>query len=335
MTATHKNLFAKVARRLGGAVAVGALLWAAAAPADAQTIKLPHCCAVDSHFDVGAKKFGELLESKTGGKMKVRVFAGGQLGQETEVIQNVQSGTIEVTMIGHDPLAQFAPATTILSQPYLFKNHEQAFKLLDGTLGEKLNAALKERGLHVLGWGDNGARVYTNSKHPINAPADLAGLKIRSPQSPVNLAITKALGGIPVAMPYGEVYTAIQQHTIDGQENAVINIYPARLYEVQKYMSMTDHLLSFTVLLMSERFYGGLAPELQRAVTSAGQEAMEFQRAYARKMSDELVAKMEEKGVKVNRPDLKPFRDATLPLHQEYIGKNFSRELYDLIANAK
>src|SRR4051812_12162176 len=147
---------------------VASLAGVSSSIAEAQTLRLPHCCAVDSHFDVGAKKFGELLEQKTGGKMKVRVFAGGQLGQETEVIQNVQTGTIEVTFIGHDPLAQFVPMTTILSMPYIFKDRDQAFRLLDGALGEKLNAALKEKGLHVLGWGDNGVRVYTNSQKAIN-----------------------------------------------------------------------------------------------------------------------------------------------------------------------
>ena len=329
-----KTMFGiRLLQAIGFAVAA-AIVPGTASVASAQTIKLPHCCAVDSHFDVGAKKFSELVEQKTGGKMKVRVFAGGQLGQETEVIQNVQSGTIEVTMIGHDPLAQFAPMTTILSMPYLFKDREQAFKLLDGALGDRLNAALKEKGFHVLGWGDNGVRVYTNSQRPINVPSDLAGLKIRSPQNPVNLAITKELGGIPVAMPYGEVYTAIQQHTIDGQENAVINIYPARLYEVQKFMSMTDHLMSFTVLLMSEKFYDKLAPDLRQAVDAAGREAMQFQRQYAQKQSSELEAKMVEKGVKVNRPNLEPFRAATKKIHVQYVGKDVPQDLYDLVTKA-
>jgi tripartite ATP-independent transporter DctP family solute receptor len=304
-------------------------------PAQAQTLRLPHCCAVDSHFDLGAKKFAELLDQKTGGKLKVRVFPGGQLGQETEVIQNVQSGTMEFTMIGHDPLAQFAPITTILSQPYLFRDHEQAFKLLSGPLGEQIESALRQRNLRVLGWGDNGARVYTNNTKPLNVPADLAGLKIRSPQSPVNLAVTKALGGIPVAIPYGEVYTALQQKTIDGQENAVINIYPARLYEVQKFMTMTDHLLSFTVLLVNEQYYAKLPEDQKQAVTAAAREATEFQRQASKRMSDELTVEMEKKGVQVNRPDLAPFREAAQPIHQEYIGKNFSRELYDLIRAAK
>jgi TRAP-type transport system periplasmic protein len=331
---TNEKLRAVTGRIAFALACVGALAFGTANVASAQTIKLPHCCAVDSHFDVGAKKFAELLEQKTGGKLKVRVFAGGQLGQETEVIQNVQSGTIEVTMIGHDPLAQFAPVTTILSMPYLFKSREQAFKLLDGPLGDKLNAALKEKGLHVLGWGDNGSRVYTNSQRPINVPADLLGLKIRSPQNPVNLAITQALGGSPVAMPYGEVYTAIQQKTIDGQENAVINIHPARLYEVQKFMSMTDHLMSFTVLLMSERFFEKLPADQRQAAEAAGREAMLFQRQYSQKQSTELEAKMVEKGMKVNRPNLAPFREATRKIHEQYVGKDVPQDLYDLVTKA-
>lgn len=320
-------------RVFAGAVAALAIALAGAGapgPAEAQ-MRLPHCCAVDSHFDLGAKKFAELVEQKSGGKIKVRVFPGGQLGQETEVIQNVQNGTIEFTMIGHDPLAQFAPITTILSMPYLFRDHDQAFRLLEGPLGPPIETALRERGLRVLAWGDNGARVYTNNTRPLNTPADFTGLKIRSPQSPVNLAVTRALGGIPVAMPYGEVYTAIQQKTIDGQENAVINIFPARLYEVQKFMTMTNHLLSFTVLLVSEQVYARLPDDQKQAVAAAAKEAMAFQRQTARRMSDELTAEMEKRGVQVNRPNLAAFRDAALPIHQDYIGKNFSRDIYDAI----
>ena len=328
----------RVSRRIVlAALAASSLVVAesAATSVSAQTLRLPHCCAADSHFDQGAKKFAELLEQKTGGKLKVRVFPGGQLGQETEVLQNVQSGTIELTMVGHDPLAQFAPITTILSQPYLFRDHEHAFQLLSGKLGQEIDTALREKGLRALAWGDNGARVYTNNSRPINGPGDLAGLKIRSPQSPVNLAVTKALGGIPIAIPYGEVYTAIQQKTIDGQENAVINIYPARLYEVQKFMSMTNHLLSFTVLLMNEQFYGKLPEDQKQAVMSASREAMEFQRQVSTKLSNELTVEMEKKGVQVNRPELAAFREAVAPVHQEYIGKSFSRELYDLVRSGK
>ena len=307
-----------------------------AAPAAAQTtIRIPHCCAAGSHFDVGAKRFAELLAEKTGGKLKGEVFPGGQLGQETEVISNVQMGSIEATFIGHDPLAQFAPETTLLSQPYLFRDHAQALALLKGDLGKAFGEGLRKKGLRVLAWGDNGARVYTNSKRAISKPEDLKGLKIRSPQSPVNLAVTGAFGGIPVAMPYGEVYTALQQGTIDGQENAVINIYPARLYEVQKHMAMTNHLLSFTVLVMNDRLFSSLPAEQQKAVQEAATEAVDHQSRHAAQQAEDLTKKMEAQGVQVTRPDLAAFREAALPIHQQYIGKNFSKDLYEMVRNAK
>lgn len=322
--------------RVAPALILAGLLVAADQSGQAQrTTRLPHCCADGSHFDIAAERFAELVDKKTAGKLKVRVFPGGQLGQETEVIQNVQSGTIEFTIIGHDPLAQYAPVTTLLSQPYLFKDHDQAFRVLEGRVGKEIEAALLQKQLRVLGWGDNGARVYTNSRGPIEKPEDLRGLKIRSPQSPVNLAVTKALGGIPLAMPYGEVYTALQQKTIDGQENAVINIYPAKLQEVQKFMSMTNHLLSFVVLIANERFYNALPADQKRAVQEAANEAMVFQRQQVDKVTKDYIEKMKAEGVQVNTPNLEPFRAATRPLHDEFIGKSFSRELYDLVLNTK
>lgn len=318
--------------RSGMLIAATMLVTALFQPAQAaETFRIPHCCAADSHFDITAKRFAELLAEKTNGEIVGEVFATGQLGQETEVIQNVQQGTIETTIVGHDPLAQFASEITILSQPYIFDNHDQAFALLDGELGVKLGEIFRAKGLRVLAWGNNGARVYTNNTRQLNTPADFHGLKLRSPQSPVNLAITEAFGGIPIAMPYGEVYTALQQGTIDGQENAVINIYPARLQEVQKYMSMTNHLLSFVVLLINENLYNSLAPDLQAAVQEAATEAMAEERASAQALADEMTVKMQEAGVEVATPDLAPFRDAAKPIHAQYIGTSFPQELYDFV----
>ena len=296
-----------------------------------QTWRLAHCCAADSHFDYGAHRFAELVEQYSDGKIKVNVFPDGQLGQETEVIQSVQRGTIEMTLIGHDPLAQFAEVTTLLSMPYLFDDHEHAFALLEGELGEAISDALSPVSLAVLGWGHNGARVYTNNERPINRPEDLAGLRIRSPENPVNLAITEIMGGVGVGMPYGDVYSALQQGTIDGQENAVVNIAPAKLQEVQRYMSMTHHLLSFTVLLINEQLLEGLDADVREAVERAAAEAMADQRVYSEQITDELIAEMEQAGVEVNWPELDAFRAATRPIHDDYIGRSFDEELYELV----
>ena len=306
----------------------------AVAQAGTITVRLPHCCSVDSHFQAGAVRFAELVEQKTNGRLRVSIFPGGQLGQETEVIQAVQTGVLEMTFIGHDPLAQFAPMVTLLSLPYLFESHDQAFRILEGPVGKEIEKELARRNLVVLGWGNNGARVYTNSRRPIESPADLRGLKIRSPENPINLAITRALGGTAVAIPYGEVYTAIQQGTIDGQENAVINIYPAKLQEVQRYMSMTHHLLSFTVLLVNKPFFDSLDRELQAAVHEAAAEAMRFQRQHVETLTDRLVQEMQQQGMQVNWPDLEPFRAATRRVHEEYVGRLIPRELYEMVLDS-
>ncbi|HEY8472363.1 MAG TPA: TRAP transporter substrate-binding protein [Natronosporangium sp.] len=328
MTRLRKSL-------LPAALAVGLVLAgcgesSSGSGSDTETWRLAHCCAPDSHFDYGAKRFAELVSEYSDGAIEVEVFPDGQLGQETEAIQSVQRGTIELTFIGHDPLAQFASVTTLLSMPYLFEDHQHAFELLDGELGDAITSDLSEVSLHVLGWGHNGARVYTNNARPIEAPGDLAGLKIRSPENPVNLAVTEALGGVGVPMPYGEVYSALQQGTIDGQENAVLNIAPANLQEVQDYMSMTHHLLSFTVLIISEELYAGLDGDLRQAVEQAAADAMRDQRAYAEQITDQLISEMEAAGVQVNWPDLAPFRAATRPIHDQYIGEAFDEQLYRL-----
>jgi tripartite ATP-independent transporter DctP family solute receptor len=313
----------------GGSAATGV-----AQEQEPQTVKLPHCCADGSHFDEGAQRFAELVAEKTDGAITVEVFPGGQLGAEKEVLENVQAGTVEMTMVGHDPLAGFEPSTQVLSQPYIFTDSEHAFAALDGEVGDQLEEALLAKGLMVLGWGDNGQRVYTNDTRPILEPEDLAGLKIRSPQSPVNLAITERFEGTGLAMAYGEVYTALQQGTIDGQENAVINIYPAKLQEVQKYMSLTNHLTSFVVLTVNPAWFEALEPETQEAVREAATEAMAYQRKYSADLTADLIEKLREEGMQVDEPDLEPFRAATKDMYKEYVGSAFTEELYQAVKDA-
>lgn len=294
--------------------------------------KLPHTAAVGGHFDLIANKFVETLDSMSEGRFKGTVYPAEQLGKESQVIQSVQNGVIEFTIIGHDPLAQFVSDSAVLSLPFLFKDHEQAFDILDGAVGQELETKLAAKNLHILGWSNNGARVYTNNTRPLEKPADFVGLKFRSPENPVNLAVTSSLGGIPSALAYGEVYTALQQKTIDGQENAVINIYPSKLQEVQKYMSMTNHILSFVIIVASEDFYNKLSDDDKALVDAAAEVARDWHRGYVDDLSTELTQKMIDEGVKVNYPaDMKPFQEATKSVHDEYVGKSISVELYNKI----
>ena len=294
--------------------------------------KLPHTAAVGGHFDMIANKFVESLTELSNGRFKGTVYPAEQLGKESQVIQNVQNGVIEFTIIGHDPLAQFVPDSALLSLPFLFANHEQAFKILEGEVGDELEKKLATKNLHILGWSNNGARVYTNDTRPLETPADFKGLKFRSPENPVNLAVTSSLGGIPSAIAYGEVYTALQQKTIDGQENAVINIYPSKLQEVQKYMSMTNHILSFVVIVASENFYNSLSAADKQLVEAAAKKAQDWHRNYVATLTQDLIDKMVAGGMKVNYPkNMQPFKDATKVVHANYVGKTISQDLYDKV----
>lgn len=291
--------------------------------------RLAHTAADGSHFDLIAEKFTDTLRTLSNGRFDGTVYPAEQLGKESQVIQSVQNGVIEFTIIGHDPLSQFVPSAALLSLPFLFENHDDAFRVLDSEVGEELEKMLSEKKLHILDWSNNGARVYTNNIRPLEMPKDFVGLKMRSPESPVNLAVTEALGGIPSALPYGEVYTALQQKTIDGQENAVINIYPSKLYEVQKYMSMTNHILSFVVIVVSENFWQSLSIEDQALLEKAAEEAVLWHRGYVDDLTVELTDAMIAEGMEVNYPqDIGAFRDATAKIHDQFVGTDISEDLY-------
>lgn len=306
-----------------------------AAETKPQVIRLAHVTAEGSHFDYAAKKFAELVAQKTDGKVKVEIYPAGQLGDERTVLEALQIGGIEATIIGHDPLAQFTPVVTAISLPYIFRNREHAYKVLSGPFGDEIRAATLKKGMRVVEFGENGYRVISNSVRPITKPADVVGLRIRSPQSPVNLAVTKALGGNPVAAPFTEVYTMLQQRVIDGQENALPQIYDSKYYEVNKYLSLTNHIMTFTVFLVSEKWFDTLSPEMKQIVLDLGKQAMMDQRTYSQNLADNvLVNQLKQAGMEVNAPDLEPFREATKNVHKEFI-PSFGQKWYDLIVDTK
>lgn len=301
----------------------------------AVTLRIAHVTAAGSHFDFAATKFKEIVEADANAKIKVEIFPNGQLGQEREVLENLQNGAIEMAITGHDPLALFAPVVSALGMPYIFNDADHAFRVVEGPFGQQVRDTLLSKNLRLIEFGENGFRVVTNSKHPIEQPADLAGLKIRSPQAPVNLAITEALGGTAMAIPFGETYSALQQKVIDGQENALPQIFDSKYAEVQKYLSLTNHLYGFVTLLIGEPTFSKLSPSQQELVLKAGKEAMLAQRAYSRDLTENvLIGKLKEAGMEVNAPDLAPFKEATKDVYKDFL-KDFDQATYDMIINTK
>jgi TRAP-type transport system periplasmic protein len=299
------------------------------------TLRIAHVTADGSHFDFAAEKFKEIVEADSGGEITVEVYPNGQLGQEREVLENLQNGAIEMALTGHDPLATFDPVVSALGMPYIFNDVDHAFRVVDGEFGQLVKDSLLTKNLRLLEFGENGFRVVTNSKRPIEKPEDYKGLKIRSPQAPVNLAITNTLGGTATPTPFGETYTALQQGVIDGQENALPQIYDSKYSEVQKYLSITNHLYGFTTLLIGEPTFSKLTESQQELVLEAGKEAMRAQREYSRNLSEnELIGKLEEQGMIINYPDLAPFKEATKDVYKEFL-KDFGQEAYDMIVNTQ
>ena len=221
------------------------------------------------------KKFGELVAQKSDGKIKVKLFAGGTLGNDVTMISSLQGGTLEMTvpdtstLVGSAGLEPFG----LINLPFLFTKSEQADALLDGPFGQQLMTRLPDKGLIGLGFWENGFRQVTNSRRPINTAADFAGLKLRVIQNPLFIDTFTALGVSAQPMPFPEVYTALEQGVVDGQENPLATILASKFYEVQTNTVISNHIYSVWALLMSKKFWDKLSPDEQQLITEAGKEA--------------------------------------------------------------
>ncbi|MEK5269419.1 TRAP transporter substrate-binding protein [Aeribacillus sp. FSL K6-8394] len=301
---------------------------------DTIVFKLGHGTPTNSLYHKGSEKFKELIEEKTNGNIKVEIYSDGSIGHDNDLVNLMKTGNVHMGMIGVEPLTTMAPKLKVVNMPYIFLDRESAYKVLDGEIGSEMVEELPEKhGIRVLAYFENGFRHVTNSKHEILTPDDLKGLKIRTPQSPVSMAIFKAFGANPVPMSFGELYTALEQKTVVGQENPLSLTYNNKFYEVQDYVSLTGHMYSPMVLTISEKVWAELSPELQKAVLEAANEARDFQRKLSAEEEEDLIKKLEEAGVTISRPDIKPFIEATKDVHNEFDGE-YGSDFYKKVVEA-
>lgn len=266
---------------LAGACATGLLLTGVASHADEireRTLRFAFQNVKEHPQGQGAQKFADLLGEKSGGKIKVRLFPGGTLGGDVQTVSALQGGTLDITVLNSGILAAQAPDYAMLDFPFLFNNVEEAHAVIDGPVGQKLAAQLDSKGLVGLGYWDLGFRNLTNSKHPVTRLEDMQGLKIRVIQSPIYLETFSALGANPVPMAFPEVYTGLEQHTIDGQENPFTVIEGNKFYEVQKYLSVTGHIFNPQSLIISQKTWSRLNDDEKAMIRAAAAEAQTFQR---------------------------------------------------------
>ena len=286
-----------------------------------RVVRFGHLNNPDHPVSLGTKKFAEVLSAKSGGKMKVQEYPSSQLGNEMQQQSALQGGVQQMSAPASTSLAGIVKEFGLLDFPFTLSSFEQADALLDGPLGQALRARLPEKGLLALGFWDLGFRNVTNSKHPITRPESLAGLKIRVIPNPVFIETFQAFKANPVPMPFAEVYGAMESKAIDGHENPYAVILSNKFFEVQKFVSATNHVYGANIILVSKKFWDQLSPPEQRWMQEAADESRVYQRKVSREAAQKAVAELQAKGMQFNEvapAELARMRQIAFPVTQKF-----------------
>ncbi|MEC9482893.1 MAG: TRAP transporter substrate-binding protein, partial [Halomonas sp.] len=289
--------FARTA--LTTAIAGAALATVSFSALAAQTVTVGHTTSDNSHYSVGVDAFKKTLEELSGGEFTVEEHPSGALGGERAMIEGLQIGTIDTVITSTGPLGNFVPETYVLDLPFLFANYDQARCVLDGPIGQDLLDQIGQNNLVGLAWTENGFRHLTNSLRDVKTPEDAAGLKIRTMENKMHMAAFEEMDVHPTPMAFPELFTALQQGTVDGQENPVSVILTSNLWEVQDHMSLTGHVYSPAVMLASPVLWDGLSDEEKGWFTQAAKAGAEATRAEVSRLETEGVKALKEKGMTV------------------------------------
>lgn len=296
------------------------------------TLKLGHIQSESDLWHLGAKKFAELVSAKTNGEVTVRIYPNSTIGNDRDMAEGLQMGSVDFALIA-GVLGNFEPSLQIMEMPYLFNNEEHLRKVIYGPVGNDLLARLlKSSNIRGLSFWERGPRQLTTNK-PINSLQDIKGLKIRVPEIPPMVAAWKAMGANPTPMAWGEVYTGLQQNVIEAQENPVPYIHAGKIYEVQKYLAITNHKYEYVIMAMSNKTWEKLTPEQQKAVKEAAEEATKYENQLVKDKADELFKDLQAKGMKVTKPDTAEWAKAARTTHKEFAEK-YGMDIYNKIIEA-
>lgn len=305
------------------ALAVTALIaTAAAGTASAETvIKVGHGANEQYHMHRALLKFEELVEERSGGDFDVQIFPSSQMGPDREMIEGVQTGVLEMAVSPSSFFAGWDPSFAVIELPYMYPSKDVALDVLNGDTGDEMLARLENQGLVGLGWLENGLRHVTNNVRPIEKPEDLAGIKLRTMKVPAHVDTFKALGANPTPMNFGEVYSALQQGVIDGQENPVALIDSQRFYEVQKHVSLTGHVFTVYVPVVGQWFWSGLSEDQQTLLRDAMTDAAAYQQELVNAEEAGQLQKIRDAGVNVvdlSAKERQVFSDKTQEVRATY-----------------
>ena len=305
--------------------------------AQAQTTKLTlgHGAAVSNPRHEAAVKFADVVKAKSGGRIEVQVAPSGQLGDDAAMVTAVRTGALDMTANSQGAVSVAVPEYAAYGMPFMFSTPTQAFKVLDGPLGQELAQKSADKGMVVLGYWDNGIRHMTNSKRPISKVEDMKGLKMRTPPDAVLVDIMQALGAEAQQIKFAELYVALQQGVVDGQENPLVNIHASKLYEVQKHLALTSHMFQMTPFLMSKRTWDRLSDMDKKAVQEAATEATALQRKLSADADAKLLDDLKAKGVQVTTVDKAVFAKATSAVDAKWVASPIGAYVKKVIAAAR
>ncbi|HHV06620.1 MAG TPA: DctP family TRAP transporter solute-binding subunit [Firmicutes bacterium] len=301
---------------------------------DTIVFKAGHSVAESHPYHLGLVKFADIVKEQTNGKVQIEIYANAQLGNERDMIEGLQLGTIDFVVSSTGPMSNFVPEIGIVDLPFLFRDREHAYAVLDGPIGQNLLEKFEAKQILGLAFWENGFRHLTNSKHPVNTPEDVKGLKIRTMENPVHQDAFHALGAAPTPMAWSEVFTALQQKTIDGQENPIPIIYNQKIYEAQKHLALTGHFYSPSLLLMSAASMDKLSDEEQDIIRKAAVEAADYEREQIKIQEDEQIDKLKAEGMEITEPDHAAFQEATQSVYEKFEDQ-FGKELIQQIIDTK
>ena len=269
-------------------------------------------------YHIAALEFKKQVEEKTNHRVIVDIQPNGNLGDEREMTEGLQLGTIDITVAVAATLSGFDPDMDVFNFSYLFDSREEAFKVLDGATGQEIFKGLEKQGIETYGTFDLGFRSMTNPSRPIVHPADAKGIRMRTLESSVCVDSLGELGIDAVSMSFGELFTALQTKAVDGQENPLFTIYNSRFYEVQKYLSLTEHFYPVCPVMVSDLMWKKLNDEDAAIVKEELYEMVKYERKVAGEQLDETLQKLKDAGMEVNTVDKSEFRKAISPVYEKY-----------------
>ncbi|WP_239496317.1 TRAP transporter substrate-binding protein [Salinicola peritrichatus] len=272
----------------------------------------------------GLEYFKEIVEQRSDGHIHVELFHSAQLGDDLQAVSALQAGTLEMTAPSTSPLVNMFPQFAVFDLPFLFPTPEVADKVLDGEIGDRMLKEATTNGLVAIGWAENGYRQLTDSKGAVSSPNDLDGLKIRTMQNPIHLDIWRTLGANPTPMSFAELFTALEQGVVDGQENPWITIQSSRFNEVQPYATETNHVYTPFITLVSERFWNRLPEGYQQLLVEAAKQMGTYERQVSRTLNDQIKQELKDEGMQITElspEQVKAFQDKLAPVYDEWRDK--------------